>query len=67
MKYIVEKRVVEGMKVNTYISEDGRVGYELDDAMEILLRRLKRKEKEDDCNRRRVAGTEESEADNSDI
>ena len=67
MKYIVEKRVVEGMKVNTYISEDGRVGYKLDDAMEILLRRLKRKEKEDDCNRRRVAGTGGTEVDNSDI
>lgn len=67
MKYIVEKRVVEGMKVNTYIYEDGRVGYKLDDAMEILLRRLKRKEKEDDCNRRRVAGTGRTEADNSDI
>ena len=68
MKYIVEKRVVEGMKVNTYISEDGRVGYELDDAMEILLRRLKRKEKNNGTSKkRRIAGTEESEADNSDI
>lgn len=67
MKYIVEKRVVEGMKVNTYIYEDGSIAYDLDDAMEILLRRLKRKEKEDDYNRRRVAGTGRTEADNSDI
>ena len=67
MKYIVEKRVVEGMKVNTYIYEDGSIAYDLDDAMEILLRRLKKDEKENEGKKKRIAGTEESEADNSDI
>jgi len=56
------------MKVNTYIYEDGRVGYKLDDAMEILLRRLKRKEKNNGTSKKRfVAGTGRTEADNSDI
>ncbi|MBR6310788.1 MAG: hypothetical protein IKR52_06270 [Paludibacteraceae bacterium] len=66
MDYTTEKRIVEGMEVTVY-KRNGHDYYELDDAMEILLRRLKKDEKENEGKKRRIAGTEESEADNSDI
>ena len=66
MDYTTEKMIVEGMEVTVY-KRNGHDYYELDDAMEILLRRLKKEEKENEGKKRRIAGTEESEADNSDI
>ena len=66
MDYTTEKRIVEGMEVTVY-KRNGHDYYELDDAMEILLRQLKKEEKENEGKKRRIAGTEESEADNSDI
>lgn len=66
MDYTTEKMIVEGMEVTVY-KRNGHDYYELDDAMEILLRQLKKEEKENEGKKRRIAGTEESEADNSDI
>ena len=66
MDYTTEKRIVEGMEVTVY-KRNGHDYYELDDAMEILLRQLKKDEKENEGKKRRITGTEESEADNSEI
>ena len=65
MDYTTEKMIVEGMEVTVY-KRNGHDYYELDDAMEILLRRLKRKEKNNGTSKKRfVAGTGRTEADNS--
>jgi hypothetical protein len=66
MDYTTEKMIVEGMEVTVY-KRNGHDYYELDDAMEILLRQLKKEEKENEGKKRRIAGTGRTEADNSDI